>query len=92
MSVGGGGPPASLRPMVRKIADLRATPDEVLIKEHDEQAAYASVGTAYYVDELQRRQVERSMRASHCLAVVGIVLSVLNAIVAVVAVVIALNA
>ena len=92
MSVGRGGPPASLRPMVRKIADLRATPDEVLIKEHDEQAVHASVGTPYYVDELQRRQVERSMRASHRLAVIGIVLSVLNAIVAVVAVVIALNA
>ena len=44
------------------------------------------------MDELQRRQVERSMQASHRLAVVGIVLSVVNAVVAVVAVVIALSA
>lgn len=77
--------------MVRKIEDLRATPDEVLIDEHDRHAVNTSVGTAYYMDELQRRQVERSMQASHRLAVIGLVLSVVNAIVAVVAVVIALS-
>ncbi|MCW2763616.1 MAG: hypothetical protein JWR85_3817 [Marmoricola sp.] len=78
--------------MVRKIDDLRATSDEVLIAEHDQLATNTSVGTSYYMEELQRRQVERSMQASHRLAVVGIVLSVLNAIVAVVAVVIAIAA
>lgn len=78
--------------MVRKIEELRATPDEVLIEEHDREAVYTQVGTAYYIDELQRRQVERSLRASHRLAVIGLVLSVINAIVAVVAVVIALAA
>lgn len=78
--------------MVRKIGELRATPDEVLIDEHDRQAVNTSVGTGYYMDELQRRQVERSMQASHRLAVIGLVLSVVNAVVAVVAVVIALSA
>lgn len=78
--------------MVRKIEELRATPDELLIDEHDRQAVHASVGTSYYMDELQRRQVERSMQASHRLAFIGLVLSVVNAIVAVVAVVIALAA
>lgn len=78
--------------MVRKIEDLRTTPDEALIAEHDQMAVNTSGGTAYYMDELQRRQVERSMQASHRLAVIGIVLSVLNAVVAVVAVVIAVLA
>ena len=77
---------------MRKIHDLRATPDEVLIKEHDQHAVHTSVGTGYYMDELQRRQVEQSMRTSHRLAVIGLVLSVVNGIVAVVAVVIALLA
>lgn len=78
--------------MVRKIEELRSTPDAVLIEEHDRQADNVSVGTDYYMDELQRRQVERSIQSSHRLAVIGIVLSVVNALVAVVAVVIALNA
>lgn len=78
--------------MVRKISELRAIPDEVLITEHDRLADNTSVGTSYYMDELQRRQVERSMQASHRLAVAGLVLAVVNAIVAIVAVTIALCA
>jgi signal transduction histidine kinase len=77
--------------MVRKISELRATPDDVLIAEHDRHAGKTVVGTSYYMDELQRRQVERSMQASHRLAVIGLVLSVINAVVAIIAVVIALS-
>ncbi|ROR91148.1 hypothetical protein [Nocardioides aurantiacus] len=78
--------------MVRKIHELRATPDDVLIAERDQVAVNTTVGTSYYMEELQRRQVERSIQASHRLAVAGLVLAVINAIVAVVAVVIALAA
>jgi hypothetical protein len=54
--------------MVRRIADLRATPDDVLIAEHDAAATNTNVGTAYYMDELERRSRERSSAESHMLA------------------------
>src|SRR3712207_1487739 len=54
--------------MVRKIADLRTTPDDVLIAEHDAAAVHTHVGTDYYVEELERRSRERSSERSQELA------------------------
>lgn len=54
--------------MVRKIEDLRATPDDVLIAEHDGHAVHTSVGTGYYMEELERRSRERAAEESHRLA------------------------
>ena len=77
--------------MVRKIEELRAATDAELIAEHDNLAGHTSVGTDYYTEELRHRDTERMLKASHRLAVVGIVLTSVNAVVAVLAVVIALT-
>lgn len=61
--------------MARTIAQLRKTPDEVLITEHDELAPRTIVGTAYYEDELDRRSRERSTTASQELARSSLVLA-----------------
>lgn len=55
--------------MVRTIQELRATPDETLIAEHDRRAKNTSVGTDYYVQELERRSRDRAAEASNRLAV-----------------------
>lgn len=78
--------------MVRKLEDLRATPDEVLIREHDEIAVHTSVGTGYYMEELTRRDQQRAIQASQKLATASFWLTVANLLVAVVAVAIALRA
>ncbi|MDT0532632.1 hypothetical protein RM555_26900 [Micromonospora sp. DSM 115977] len=54
--------------MVRSIKDLRATPDDVLIAEHDRHARDTHVGAGYYVDELERRERRRAIEASDRLA------------------------
>ncbi|GAA4361450.1 hypothetical protein GCM10023088_01950 [Actinomadura verrucosospora] len=54
--------------MVRTIAQLRACSDEELIREHDQKAGNTSVGTAYYVDELNRRENARTIESAHKLA------------------------
>ncbi len=54
--------------MVRKIAELRATPDDVLIAEHDAIAEHVVNGTDFYVQELDRRSRDRATQASHELA------------------------
>ena len=54
--------------MSRSIAELRATPDDVLIAEHDAHATHTVVGTGYYMDELDRRSRERSTEAANRLA------------------------
>ncbi|MEH0928705.1 hypothetical protein [Micromonospora sp. CPCC 205558] len=54
--------------MVRGIEDLRATPDDVLIAEHDRHAQNTHVGTSYYMDELERRERRRAIEASDRLA------------------------
>ena len=54
--------------MTRSIDALRATPDEVLIAEHDARAVHTVVGTGYYLEELDRRSRERSTEASNRLA------------------------
>lgn len=55
--------------MTRTIKDLQATPDETLIAEHDQRATNTVAGTAYYLEELDRRSRERSTKASNRLAV-----------------------
>jgi len=54
--------------VTRKIADLRATPDELLIAEHDKHAQDTAAGTAYFMDELERRERRRAIEASDRLA------------------------
>jgi hypothetical protein len=54
--------------MVRTIAELRRTSDEDLIAEHDRLAVHAAVGTAYYMDELERRSRDRATQAAQTLA------------------------
>ncbi len=55
--------------MIRTIEELRSVSDEELIKEHDKKAKNTSVGTQYYVEELDRRSRDRSLKASHDLAI-----------------------
>ncbi|MFG2052134.1 hypothetical protein ACGFIW_32485 [Micromonospora sp. NPDC048935] len=54
--------------MVRRIADLRHVPDDELIAEHDNLAQHTMSGTAYYMDELERRERRRAIEASDRLA------------------------
>jgi hypothetical protein len=78
--------------MVRKIRDLRQTPDEVLIAEHDELAVRTSVGTDYYMDELERRSRERSADESHRLAKRSFALAVTTSVLSIVAVIVSIVA
>jgi len=50
--------------MSYSLSALQALSDEQLIAEHDSVAKNAGVGTAYYVDELNRRTAERASRAN----------------------------
>lgn len=54
--------------MTRSIEDLRATSDEQLIAEHDAKARNTVAGTAYYLEELDRRSRERATAAANHLA------------------------
>jgi hypothetical protein len=54
--------------VVRSIRELRETPDDVLIAEHDDKARHTLVGTAYYTEELERRERRRAIEASDRLA------------------------
>ena len=54
--------------MVGTIAQLRECSDEELIKERDQKAGNTSVGTAYYVDELNRRGNALTIDSAHKLA------------------------
>lgn len=78
--------------MVRTIAELRETPDDVLIAEHDAHAVNTSVGTGYYADELERRSRERATEAANRLARAAFWLSVVNAVLALAAAVVAVVA
>ncbi|OBH20795.1 hypothetical protein [Mycolicibacter sinensis] len=78
--------------MVRKIADLRATTDEQLIREHDKRAENTVVGTGYYMDELNRRDAVRAQEASYNLARRAFWLTVANSVLATVSAVVAVAA
>jgi hypothetical protein len=73
--------------MVRTIAELRQTSDEDLIAEHDRVAVHTSVGTAYYMDELERRSRDRATRAAQTLAQRAFWMTVASTVLALVAVV-----
>jgi hypothetical protein len=45
--------------MTRSIADLRKTPDEKLIEEHDRLAEHTVPGVDSYLAELRRREAAR---------------------------------
>jgi hypothetical protein len=78
--------------MVRKIADLQAATDDELIAEHDAHAVNTSVGTQYYLDELNRRAADRAAKATDELTHKVYVLTWVNAAVAVIAAVAAVIA
>lgn len=46
----------------KTISDLRSLSDEQLIEQHDQLAQNTVVGISYYLEELERRQVERQGR------------------------------
>ena len=48
--------------MARKITDLRAMSEAQLIAEHDRTSETTIVGISYYLEELYRRDIERSGR------------------------------
>jgi len=77
---------------VRKIAELRATPDEELIAEHDRHAGNTGVGTGYYMEELDRRDRNRAMAATEQLARNAYRLSWANTLLAAVAAIAAIVA
>ncbi|APE17776.1 hypothetical protein BOH72_23445 [Mycobacterium sp. WY10] len=83
--------------MVRSINDLRAATDDELIAEHDKLAVHTVPGTAYYTDELRRREAERAesasyqlSRSAYRLAVVNGWLAGVSAIAAVAAIIVAI--
>ena len=53
--------------MARKLAELRAMSDADLVAEHDKTSEITAVGISYYLEELYRRELERSgRRMLHC--------------------------
>ena len=82
--------------MAYAIEALRALSDDQLIADHDEKAKFTTVGTDYFMDELDRRSRERALEAANRLArrsfwmtVASTVLSLVATAVAVVALVLA---
>lgn len=78
--------------MVRKIEDLRAATDAELIAEHDYHATHTVVGTAYYMDELNRRALVRLTKSNQRLALASFVMSAVSTAAAIAAVWIAVLA
>lgn len=46
-----------------KIEELRSLTDEELVKRHDDISTHTAVGTAYYLDELNRRTQEKHAKS-----------------------------
>lgn len=72
--------------MVYSIKELRELDDEQLIREHDDKAKNTSVGTQYYMDELDRRSRGRNEKAMLKLTVVSTVTSIVAIIIGVIAI------
>lgn len=72
--------------------ELRGLPDDELIRLHDQVAVHTVVGTAYYSDELRRRELERSTAASARLARASFWLTVASTLLALVAVLVSVVA
>lgn len=67
-------------PAAKTIAELRELSDEQLIEEHDLAATHTVVGISYYLDEIERRQVDRQQRQMLRLTWVVTVLTVINVV------------
>ncbi|MBG0567997.1 hypothetical protein [Actinoplanes aureus] len=78
--------------MSKNIEQLRNTPDDDLVKEHDELPKHTAVGVNYYLSELDRRERNRAMKATENLARNAYRLSWANTIMAGVAAVAAIIA
>ena len=85
-------PPPYPEPVSKNIKQLRVTSDEELIGEHDELAKHTAVGVAYYLEELDRRERNRAMKATENLARNAYRLSWANTLLAAVAAVAAIIA
>jgi len=66
------------RKMAPSLAQLRAMATDELIARHDKLATNTSVGTAYYLTELDRRESAKRERLMLRLTVVITVLTVVN--------------
>jgi len=64
--------------------ELRAASDEALVEAHDREAKMTMVGTAYYLDELNRRETERLDRSVRRLTKVNLALVVVGTLVVIV--------
>lgn len=71
--------------MSHKIAELHALTDQEVIALHDEVARTTSVGTDYWMRELERRSREHSDRTNSRLARASLVLSVVSVVIAMIA-------
>lgn len=76
--------------MSDSIEKMRQRTDDELIAEHDKRAINTTVGTAYYLDELHRREQIRALEESHRLARASFWLSVTNTLLAGIAAIVAL--
>lgn len=75
--------------MAPKLNRLRGMTDEQVVEAHDDLALNTTVGTAYYLDELTRREFVRTSEAALDQACSAHRLAGVNAFVAAVAVLIA---
>lgn len=71
--------------MAPRLSALRTMTDEQLIEAHDSMAPHTSIGIAYYLDELRRREANSSANAALTEAANARRLAIINAIVAVIA-------
>ncbi|MBL0888923.1 hypothetical protein [Myceligenerans indicum] len=72
--------------MARSIRELHEASDEQLILEHDQEAENTRVGTAYYMAELHRRNLERAEKSNRRLARASFIMASLSAAAAIAAV------
>lgn len=71
--------------MSYSIEKLRSLSDNEIIAEHDKSALNTSVGTNYYMQELDRRSRERYEKATFFLSVVGAVAAISAVITSIIA-------
>ena len=74
------------------IKDLRDASDEEIIRLHDAVAVHTSVGAGYYLDELQRRDQQRSAESTERLARAAVRLTFVSTGVAILALVVSVLA
>jgi hypothetical protein len=67
-------------PMAKTISELRELSDEQLVEEHDRTATNTVVGISYYLDEIERRRIDRQQQQMLRLTWVVTVLTVVNVV------------